>query len=222
MRQIERSIAQTKRELIGLDAIKDKDMFTAKSVYLRRQRDLYEEFAKLSGQPMQDWRHQVYSFDRSKAAKASGAYRKIENLSNKLYNSTKLNGYLADYKKSVGSGMISALVKPEDYINYKSKIDLELIGIEIKSQSKHFIERVFGTIEDPNTKRTRSGVEITEIKEALQNPVKINPIKTDSEGRRSQTYIGEKASVSINIDTQELIQCNPTSTMLLSRIQKEV
>ena len=75
MRQIERSIAQTKRELIGLDAIKDKDMFTAKSVYLRRQRDLYEEFAKLSGQPMQDWRHQVYSFDRSKAARASGSYR---------------------------------------------------------------------------------------------------------------------------------------------------
>ena len=84
MRQIERSIAQTKRELIGLDAIKDKDMFTAKSVYLRRQRDLYEEFAQSSGQPMQDWRHQVYSFDRSKAAKASGSYRRIENVSNKL------------------------------------------------------------------------------------------------------------------------------------------
>lgn len=203
-------------------------MFTAKSVYLRRQRDLYEEFAQSSGQPMQDWRHQVYSFDRSKAAKASGSYRRIENVSNKLYNSTKLNGYLADYKKSVKSGAISSLVSSEDYLNYKSRIEKEIVGlttkngIEIKSQSKHFIDRVFGTTMDPVTEKGRNGVDIAGIKDALEKPVKIKPIKTDSEGRRSQTYIGEKASVSINIDTQELIQCNPTSTKLLSRIQKEV
>lgn len=82
MRQIERSISRTKRELIGLDATNDKDMFIARSVFLRRQRDLYDEFARVSGQPKQDWRKQVYSFDRSKAIKAVWANKRSKPINN--------------------------------------------------------------------------------------------------------------------------------------------
>lgn len=225
MRQIERSIAQTKRELIGLDATKDKDMFTAKSVYLRRQRDLYEEFAKISNQQMQDWRTQVYNFDRSKAAKASGTYRKLDNVSQKMYNSSTLSSYLKEYKKSVDSGSMSALVRSEDYLKYKSIIDKELIGIktadgvEIKTQSKHFIERVFGTLNDPKTGTGRSGVELDSIKSALQNPIKIIESKKINGEISSKKYIGIDGTVSINKEGN-LIQTNPTDKKLIDRIKK--
>ena len=40
-------------------------------------------------------------------------------------------------------------------------------GIKISGQSKHFIERVIGTKEDPKTERPRSGVDIEDIWYAL-------------------------------------------------------
>ena len=70
------------------------------------------------------------------------------------YNDNKLWESLKDYYKSRSTNMISAFTSFEDYKKYKQIISDELIGlttvdgIKIKSQSKHFIERVFGTNKD--------------------------------------------------------------------------
>lgn len=226
MRQIERSIRKTKRELIGLDATKDKEMFTIRSIFLRRQRELYKEFSKVTGKPMEDWRHQVYNFDRKKAGQANAAFISLDKASNKKYNSTSIQGYYNDYRNSVKKGMISPLVREKDYFKYKAKIDDEVVGtktsngIEIKGQSKHFIERVFGTMEDPKTKKPRDGVDIPDIKDALTNPLKITENKKDGKVD-SYKYIGEKGTVSVNPNTGNLIQCNPTDERLIRRLRNE-
>ncbi len=49
MRQLERNMRKTKRELIGYDAAGLKDDFTAKSVLFRRQREQYLDFARTAG-----------------------------------------------------------------------------------------------------------------------------------------------------------------------------
>ncbi|MEI3158963.1 minor capsid protein [Monoglobus pectinilyticus] len=126
------------------------------------------------------------------------------------YNDNKLWESLKDYYKSRSTNMISAFTSFEDYKKYKQIISDELIGlttvdgIKIKSQSKHFIERVFGTNKDPITGRTRNGVEIKDIKEALLHG-RVRKKKC------STKYVSDKCEVSINQRTGNLIQTNPHS-----------
>ena len=78
-------------------------------------------------------------------------------------------------------------------------------GIKITDQSKHFIERVIGTKEDPKTHRPRSGVEIKDIQDALLNGT---PRVRESDPN-SIKYVTDKCIVSVNPKTGILIQCNP-------------
>lgn len=85
-RKIERAIRKTKRELIALDsAIKAapdelkealQTSFDAKSVMLKRQRELYQRFSKAANLKEQNERAQEHGFDRSLSARASAAARK--------------------------------------------------------------------------------------------------------------------------------------------------
>jgi len=75
-RKIETAMRKTKREIIVADASGNKADFTAKSILLRRQKDLYAEFSKKANLKTQLERTQVLDFDRSKAQKAIQAYKK--------------------------------------------------------------------------------------------------------------------------------------------------
>ncbi len=75
-RVMETAMRKTKREIIAAQASSDDDMFTAKSIRLRRQKEEYANFSKSAGMLTQNERAQVYGFDRSVAAKASWAVRK--------------------------------------------------------------------------------------------------------------------------------------------------
>ena len=75
-RRIETAIRKTKREIISAKASSDGEMFTAKSVLLRRQREEYEKFSSAAGLLTQKERTRVYGFDRSTAGKASWTARK--------------------------------------------------------------------------------------------------------------------------------------------------
>lgn len=75
-RRIETAIRKTKRAIISAKASSDGEMFTAKSVLLRRQREEYEKFSSAAGLLTQKERTQVYGFDRSTAGKASWTARK--------------------------------------------------------------------------------------------------------------------------------------------------
>ena len=75
-RRIETAIRKTKREVISAKASGDDEMFTAKSVLLRRQREEYEKFSSAAGLLTQKERTQAYGFDRSIASKSSWAARR--------------------------------------------------------------------------------------------------------------------------------------------------
>ena len=140
------------------------------------------------------------------------------------YNDSEKWGLLQTYMKSVKEGMISMMSGFDNYVNLHKEIELTVVGIKtsndirITGQSKHFLERVIGTMEDQKTKRPRSGVTIEEIIDALRNPLDLKNPQADRKGRISQKYIGKKATVSINPENGMLIQCNPTDRDLVRRL----
>ena len=106
----------------------------------------------------------------------------------------------------------TALIELQDFETYKNmsdRIDEELTGIKtqngilIQGKTYHFIDRVFGSVEE-----RRSGVSIEDVKQALTTPVEIKD--TILKGNRiSQVFVGEHAKVSVNPDSNRLIQVNP-------------
>lgn len=146
----------------------------------------------------------------------------IESKKIKEYNKYSVETLKREYKNSVDSGMISALCTFENYYNLYVEIEERIIGkytgngILIKSQSKHFIERVIGTGVDSKIykeeliKVHRNGVAINDICDALFNG-NPRPCKHTSSGI-SQVFEGKKCNVSVNPDNGNLIQCNPRRT----------
>lgn len=127
------------------------------------------------------------------------------------YNKPKEFSLLTDYKKSVENGMISPLSGFKNYKKLHGKIEKNIVGmrtsngIRISGQSKHFIERVIGTKEDPKTERPRSGVEIEDIRYALL----YGQVRTRKRDPDSVKFVTDKCIVSVNPKTGILIQCNP-------------
>lgn len=107
--------------------------------------------------------------------------------------------------------MISPLSGFKNYKKLHEKIEKDIVGIQtsngirISGQSKHFIERVIGTKEDPKTNRPRSGVEIENIIEALL----YGKLRENERDPDSIKFITDKCIVSVNPNTGILIQCNP-------------
>lgn len=135
----------------------------------------------------------------------------LEKFRQMKYNEPKKFELLTDYKNSVANGMISPLSGFENYKKLHGRIEKELVGmktsngIKISGQSKHFIERVIGTKEDPKTERPRSGVEIEDIHYALL----YGEVRTRERDPDSVKFVTDRCIVSINPNTGILIQCNP-------------
>ncbi len=127
------------------------------------------------------------------------------------YNNSNEWNLIKDYVKSRENNMISTFTSYSQYKEYKKIINSDIVGlttsngIKITGQSKHFIERVFGTNEDPKTNRPRSGVEINDIKDALLN----GSVRIRKSDRDSIKFIIDKCMVSVNPNTGVLIQTNP-------------
>ena len=127
------------------------------------------------------------------------------------YNEPKEFNLLTDYKNSVANGMISPLSGFKNYKKLHDRIEKELVGmktsngIKISGQSKHFIERVIGTKEDPKTERPRSGVDIEDIWYALL----YGGVRTRKRDPDSVKFVTDRCIVSVNPNTGILIQCNP-------------
>ena len=87
-------------------------------------------------------------------------------------------------------------------------------GILITGQSRHFMQRVIGTMADPKKLADdlqilhRSGTEISDIMDALFSPERIDPPVIRENGRRSIRFIGSRGIVTVNPDTGQLIQTN--------------
>lgn len=127
------------------------------------------------------------------------------------YNDPKEFSLLADYTNSIKNGMISPLSGFRNYKTLYEMVEKDIVGlktstgIKMTGQSKHFMERVIGTKEDPKTHRPRSGVSIEDIKDALLNGTP----RIRERDPNSIKYVTDKCIVSVNPKTGILIQCNP-------------
>ncbi len=228
-RQMETAMRRIKRRIIAADGAGLTDDFTAESIKLRRQRDMYREFSHKAHLPTQEDRMQVLGFGHSMSSKAvwaekhasaakyqgylgtkntSATLRKLKEIE---YNNDKwlLDGFV----QAVDKGDISVLVGIDEYINTARKIEQQLVGLTtkdgvvIKGYVTHFVDRIIGQTMDSHPEMRR-GVEISKVKDILLSKNRI----IDSINKRGQigrTYFGNGADVTINPITGMLIQTNP-------------
>ena len=234
----ERSVRRWKKRYLAEDAA-GLDT-TDSAVRLKAARQSLAEFAQATGGRVDSARTSVPKFGRSEASKASAKsqahhtdwLKSINAQSTSLntvakyydarYNNTEEYRLLMQYVNSVKSGWLSPLAGFDLYKSTHERIQTELVGkttadgTVITGHTVHFMERMFGTLVDPDKLKydlkiiRRSGVGYEAMRDTVLNPERINPVKTDSRGKRSVRLIG-KAIVTINPDTGQLIQLNPRS-----------
>jgi len=66
------------------------------------------------------------------------------------------------------------------------------------------------------------GVKSVDELDALKNPLTKGPTKYDSMGRPSQRYVGKKAEVVINPNTNKIVSVNPTSSRKAARLLRQL
>lgn len=137
------------------------------------------------------------------------------------YNNSPAKKLKQIYDEDVAAGWISPLVSFEEYLVLYNRINNEIIGkttsngLLIKGQTRHFMQRLAGTMVDPKILKEqhrivrRSGVELEDVMEVLFEGTPRKPVLNPSTGKTSVLFIGKNCEVSINPDTGELIQCNP-------------
>lgn len=228
-RQLERRVRKAKRRYLaedaaGLDA-------TQAAVQLKAARQKLAAFVRDTGGRADSQRTGVAGFGRSAASKATAAAERNHRLWLKSigaektslntlakyydgkYNNSPAYRMLTRYAQSVESGMLSPLSGLDLYSTLYERIEQEIIGqetangIRIRAQSQHFMERVLGTMKDPHTGYSRSGVPIEDIIDCVLHGT-ARPVR-NSEKSSSQLFCTEKCAVSINPKTGVLIQCNP-------------
>ncbi len=206
----------------------------AKTVDLRAQYNVVAEAAGLKPRPERAivesyTKEQTKEGERDAAqnyqnwSKEIGANASIETLANYYnvkYNDPPRYELLKQYAGDVKSGWLSPLAGFDRYEELYNRIQTEIVGkktpngIKITGQAKHFMQRVIGTMVDPDKLKNdmkiirRSGVEYENVFNALFRPLRIGPIITRKDGKRSMRLYGERCSVSINPDTGQLIQTN--------------
>ena len=234
----ERNVRRWKKRYLAEDAA-GLDT-TDSAVRLKAARQSLAEFAQATGGRVDSARVSVPKFGRSEAGRASAKsqahhtdwLKSINAQSTSLntvakyydarYNNTEEYRLLMQYANSVKSGWLSPLAGFDLYKSTHERIQTELVGkttadgTVITGHTAHFMERMFGTLVDPDKLKydlkiiRRSGVGYEAMRDTVLNPERINPVKTDSRGKRSVRLIG-KAIVTINPDTGQLIQLNPRS-----------
>ena len=234
----ERNVRRWKKRYLAEDAAGLDP--TDSAVRLSAARQSLSDFTKATGGRVDSARVSVPKFGRSEAGRASAKsqahhtdwLKSINAQSTSLntvakyydarYNNTEEYRLLMQYANSVKSGWLSPLAGFDLYKSTHERIQTELVGkttadgTVITGHTAHFMERMFGTLVDPDKLKydlkiiRRSGVGYEAMRDTVLNPERINPVKTDSRGKRSVRLIG-KAIVTINPDTGQLIQLNPRS-----------
>ena len=234
----ERNVRRWKKRYLAEDAA-GLDT-TDSAVRLKAARQSLSDFTKATGGRVDSARVSVPKFGRSEASRASAKsqahhtdwLKSINAQSTSLntvakyydarYNNTEEYRLLMQYANSVKSGWLSPLAGFDLYKSTHERIQTELVGkttadgTVITGHTANFMERMFGTLVDPDKLKydlkiiRRSGVGYEAMRDTVLNPERINPVKTDSRGKRSVRLIG-KAIVTINPDTGQLIQLNPRS-----------
>ena len=138
------------------------------------------------------------------------------------YNNTKEWDLLQVFTNSKISGRIDREATLKQWKSIEKEVNNNIVciltpnGIKISELSHHGIERFIGDGDK------RKGVSVEGVRDALVNPLDIKDIKVDSLGRKSQKFVGERATISINPETGNIIQTNPTSSKLAERLKRRI
>ncbi len=66
------------------------------------------------------------------------------------------------------------------------------------------------------------GVRSADVLDAYKKPLEVRPVKIDDLGRPSQRFIGSRAEVAINPETNKIVSVNPTSSAKVARILRKL
>lgn len=237
-RKYERTIRKQKRRILVDESTGDTDKLQNDQIRLITLREEYARFSKGTGLRPQYDRMETAGFDWKKGgtaektakeyykywSKSIGANESAKTLADYYemkYNRPEEYKLLKQYAKDVKAGWISPLSGFENYKTLHNRIQTTIVGntaadgTVIKGQVPHFMQRVIGTMVDPQKIQDdlqvvrRSGVEIDDIFETLFHPESIDePIKR-SNGKTSVRFIGTNCVVTINPEEGLLIQTNP-------------
>lgn len=237
-RRLERAIRAQKRKILIDKATGDSEKLETDQIKLQLLQQDYKAFSKAAGLRTQHERLEKVGFAWKEAtesrkvaeshyrewSKSIGADNSIKTLAEYYdvkYNDSPRYELLQRYTHDVDSGWISPLSRFDNYEALYNQIQAEIVGttasngVVITGQSQHFMQRVIGTMVDPQKLRDnlqiirRSGVDINSIKDTLYNPVEVCPIRVSQSGQKSVKLNGKNCSVTINPDTGILIQTNP-------------
>ena len=236
--RLETSIRNQKRRILIDERLGDKDALQNDQIRLQVLKQEYSRFSKAAGLPTRYERMEAVGFDwkKGKAAKQAadeyykywsksiGAEKSVKTLADYYemkYNKPDEYKLLKQYAQDVKTGWISPLSGFENYKNLHGRIQTEIVGkaaangTVIAGQVPHFMQRVIGTMEDPEKTTSplhpirRSGVDVQDIIDTVFAPDEIKPVVVSKSGKRSVKLIGRKCAVTINPDTGMLIQTNP-------------
>ena len=236
-RRLERAIRAQKRKILIDKATGDSEKLETDQIKLQLLQQDYKAFSKAAGLRTQNERLEKVGFAWKEAtesrkvaeshyrewSKSIGADNSIKTLAE--YYDVKYNDFpryelLQRYARDVDSGWISPLSRFDNYEALYNQIQAEIVGttasngVVITGQSQHFMQRVIGTMVDPQKLRDnlqiirRSGVDIEEIKAAIFSPERVDLPVSRQDGMRSIRFIGETCAVTVNPDTGMLIQTN--------------
>ena len=130
------------------------------------------------------------------------------------YNDLERYELLKGYAKAVGKEDIHILTGFKFYEKTANDIQKSLVGVTtsdgvvISSFTTHFIDRVIGQTSTTHP-GMRLGTPVQDIKDALENPIRIGDKKIMSDGDERQKYFGNRASVVISTTDKKLIQATP-------------
>lgn len=134
----------------------------------------------------------------------------IEEFAKIRYNEDDWKAFKA-YTSSIKSGELTPLADFKLYQNISKEMDEKLVGIvtsngiKVTGKSNHSIARVIGSVE-----QRRSGVSVADVLDALTNKdAEILPVKELRNGK-SQKFRNQKVELTVNPDTGNIIQVNPT------------
>lgn len=236
-RRLERAIRAQKRKILIDKATGDSEKLETDQIKLQLLQQDYKAFSKAAGLRTQHERLEKVGFAWKEAtesrkvaeshyrewSKSIGADNSIKTLAEYYdvkYNDSPRYELLQRYAHDVDSGWISPLSRFDNYEALYNQIQTEIVGttanngVVITGQSQHFMQRVIGTMVDPQKLRDnlqiirRSGVDIEEIKAAIFSPERVDLPVSRQDGMRSIRFIGETCAVTVNPDTGMLIQTN--------------
>ena len=148
-------------------------------------------------------------------AKASGnkelvqeSQQKITQLTRKYKELSDVSGLPTKLERARVSGYRRTKVNLKKY--YKENlIGIENNGLKIENISEHFTERAM-----------ERKVYLEDTKNAFTNPLFIDKIKTDKNGRKSVKIVGEKATISINPENNTLITVYKTGKRIRNKYKR--